>query len=477
MSSSQGWFESDEDYDTRVRREANEAIVDRGTGATPKQGWFEGDHDYRSRIAHEANKVRARDDSGSDDELSSDSSRSYSNPVSPGNQQVPHTVSAVPPKKSFKLIFWICIVVAVLGFWMSNRRNETERYATTTDSSQSDFIEEFDSNLRGMGTGISYVTTPTGLGAAFGHTKASAIEYSFGNGFPKEGTLEWRIFVTNGFSWDRGIITDSKPDALIFTTVGPDTWYAGCSWLTVSRDGSVNFGMADSIGGQTPLRSLVARDTTFSFNEWHTIGISFGSHGRSINVDGHIVAQDELSLHLAVGGTPHAQIGTPTIGQMKSRFWPIHSHDSGFEGVVDTFRASSKQTDWKLCQSNQGDKVALSHAAGVSPAPLVVPDTGDRSVKPVENGSENKAIQLIQAAKDGNLQAVQASLSDGADVNTKDKDGQPVLMLAADNGQTEIVKLLLDKGADVNVKKTDLGTSALWIASQKGHTETVKLLL
>lgn len=217
-------------------------------------------------------------------------------------------------------------------------------------AAQSDFIEEFDSNSRGTTVGIRYVATPTGHGAAFGRTEESRIEYSFENGFPAEGTLEWRILVTNGYGYSDGVLSASKPDALVFTTVGPDTWYPGCSWLTVSKDGTVNFGMADSVGGQTPLRSLVAKDTTFRFNEWHTIGISFGSEGRSINVDGHIVAHDALSLALAVGGTPQAQNGAPTIGEMKSRFWPKHQHDSGFEGVVDTFRTSSKQANWKLCR-------------------------------------------------------------------------------------------------------------------------------
>ncbi len=212
------------------------------------------------------------------------------------------------------------------------------------------FLEEIGSGSRGKAVGISYVNTPAGRGAVFSRVDSSRIEYSFENGFPMEGTLEWRIKVNNGYGYANGVLSAPKPDALIFTTVGPDTWYPGCSWLTVNKNGTVTFNMADSVGGQTPLRSLTAMNTGFSFDEWHTIGISFGSDGRSINVDGRVVAHDRLSLPLAPGGTPTFQVGAPTIGEMLSRFWPRHQHDSGFDGVLDSFRTSSRQDDWKLCK-------------------------------------------------------------------------------------------------------------------------------
>lgn len=214
--------------------------------------------------------------------------------------------------------------------------------------SQSDFTEDFDSSSRGASDGIRYVSTPTGTGAAFGRSYESRMEYSFAQGFPTEGTLEWRILINHGYSYAEGVLTDFKPDALLFTTVGPDTWYPGCAWLTVSRDGTINFGMADSIGGQTPVRNLVAKSTSFRFGEWHTVGISYGSQGRSITVDGQIVAQDSFIQPLGAGGTPDRPADEPTIGEMASRFWPNNKHDGGFDGVVDSFRVSSKQADWKF---------------------------------------------------------------------------------------------------------------------------------
>jgi hypothetical protein len=220
----------------------------------------------------------------------------------------------------------------------------------TPQRQPSGFIEDLSSDSHGTATGIRYVSTPNGGGAAFSRTENSRIEYSFFNGFPAEGTLEWRIQVNNGYGYDKGVLSASTADALIFTTVGPDTWYPGCAWVRVSKNGTVTFGMADSVGGQMPLRALTAENTGFTFGEWHTVGISFGSNGRSINVDGRVVAHDDLALPLAPGGTPTAQVGAPTIGEMMSRFWPNHQYDSGFDGVLDSFRASSKQADWKLCK-------------------------------------------------------------------------------------------------------------------------------
>jgi len=89
----------------------------------------------------------------------------------------------------------------------------------------------------------------------------------------------------------------------------------------------------------------------------------------------------------------------------------------------------------------------------------------------------DKNTQLIQAAKDGDLQAVRAALAEGAGVNGKDNNGTTALMMASGCGHTEIVRLLLEKGSAVNVKRTDDGVTALFLASQNGHAKVAKLLL
>ena len=61
MSPKQGWFESDEDYRSRVAREADERTIEDSTGSAPLPGWFESDDSYRERIAREANEHRIED--------------------------------------------------------------------------------------------------------------------------------------------------------------------------------------------------------------------------------------------------------------------------------------------------------------------------------------------------------------------------------------------------------------------------------
>jgi hypothetical protein len=59
---------------------------------------------------------------------------------------------------------------------------------------------------------------------------------------------------------------------------------------------------------------------------------------------------------------------------------------------------------------------------------------------------------LIEAARKGRTQDVEALLAKGADIETKDRDGRTPLMLAAQYGRTTTVELLLAKGAKPGVR-------------------------
>ena len=67
-------------------------------------------------------------------------------------------------------------------------------------------------------------------------------------------------------------------------------------------------------------------------------------------------------------------------------------------------------------------------------------------------GCGNPDGALIQATKDGNIEAVKQHLAAGADVNARDANGLTPLHGAAFLGEKEIVELLIAKGADVNAK-------------------------
>src|SRR4030042_4533005 len=123
--------------------------------------------------------------------------------------------------------------------------------------------------------------------------------------------------------------------------------------------------------------------------------------------------------------------------------------------------------------------------------------------------------ELLNAAEDGDTEKIQALLSRGADVNTKNDRGEaPLYMLAtfgisedtvetmrilikkganvnekADNGRTpvfaaasamekprEMVKVLVENGAKVNVA-TDLGETPLHKAAWYGNADVVLFLI
>lgn len=76
--------------------------------------------------------------------------------------------------------------------------------------------------------------------------------------------------------------------------------------------------------------------------------------------------------------------------------------------------------------------------------------------------------QLIDAARDGDYEAVESLLNAGVDVDAKDNDGWTALMWAAGLGRERIVRLLLNAGADVNAKNK-YGSTALMSAAEFGE--------
>jgi ankyrin repeat protein len=60
-------------------------------------------------------------------------------------------------------------------------------------------------------------------------------------------------------------------------------------------------------------------------------------------------------------------------------------------------------------------------------------------------------MQWFDAARKGDVKALQRHLKSGQDVNAKGATGASALIFAATNGRTAAVKLLLKQGADANV--------------------------
>jgi serine/threonine-protein phosphatase 6 regulatory ankyrin repeat subunit B len=105
---------------------------------------------------------------------------------------------------------------------------------------------------------------------------------------------------------------------------------------------------------------------------------------------------------------------------------------------------------------------------------------GDRGRRPLPPRGRKRArgrVDLVTAAKLGNVRLAEALLKSGAGVNATDESyGATPLIWAAFKGHLPMVKLLLDNGANVNAVNKD-GRTALILASHKSRLRIVELLL
>ena len=86
------------------------------------------------------------------------------------------------------------------------------------------------------------------------------------------------------------------------------------------------------------------------------------------------------------------------------------------------------------------------------------------------------SVDIHEAARTGNIEAVKRHLATGADVNAKRGDGRTPLHFAVANDHKEVAALLIAKGADVNAEDSSIWTP-LRNAAYKGHKEIVELLI
>ena len=88
-----------------------------------------------------------------------------------------------------------------------------------------------------------------------------------------------------------------------------------------------------------------------------------------------------------------------------------------------------------------------------------------------------KAEQFVQFCSDGDLEAVQAALQGGVDVNSQDRDGWTGLMRALERGHTVVENFLLEQDDfDISVVNGE-SDSALHIAAMADSSESFAKLL
>jgi TonB family protein len=209
-------------------------------------------------------------------------------------------------------------------------------------------VDELNGSSVGVAHGVQWTRALGDHGASFTAAGSSRIEYP--NDFPKEGTVELWLKVDSGYRYENGTFKPNEDDAIVFSTdvAGGDVTWPGAAKLVVSRNGDISFWMATKKGAEVPGRTQ-ARATKFRFGEWHAVGISYGSQGQSIMLDGILVATDVYKTQsLGSAGNEASPLDVPTVGETVSHVWPIHMWEGGFEGTLARFRASPRQKDWIL---------------------------------------------------------------------------------------------------------------------------------
>lgn len=212
-------------------------------------------------------------------------------------------------------------------------------------------MDELMGSSLGQAYGIQWVQALGGSGARFTAASSSRIEYA--NQIPAEGTLEFWIKVDSGYQYRNTVFTRTPNEAMIFSTdaEGGDVSWPGGAKLFVHADGNVTLVIATAKYDRPPPQPTIAPITLFRFGQWHALGISYGSLGQSIMVDGTVVASaQERTQALGRAGTHESPQDVPTIGETVSHYWARHQYEGGFEGIVAKFRASNKQQDWFLAR-------------------------------------------------------------------------------------------------------------------------------
>ncbi len=91
-----------------------------------------------------------------------------------------------------------------------------------------------------------------------------------------------------------------------------------------------------------------------------------------------------------------------------------------------------------------------------------------------QDDSKFTSENLWQAARAGDVAAIEKILSSGVDVNSKTAYGGTALAFAAERGKLDAVKLLIEKGADVNSQDDFYHASPWTWASLGGHKEVAQ---
>jgi len=96
----------------------------------------------------------------------------------------------------------------------------------------------------------------------------------------------------------------------------------------------------------------------------------------------------------------------------------------------------------------------------------------------IEDASENFDVKyLFSRARHGHYDDISTALKNGFEIDTKDGQGNTLMLVAAQNGHKRITKLCLRHGADINIQNSISGNTALHFSFLYNHLSLFDYLL
>lgn len=213
---------------------------------------------------------------------------------------------------------------------------------------------------------------------------------------------------------------------------------------------------AKANSGVTPLHSAAYKGN----KEVTEILLAKGADANAKSNDGYTplyYAANRLTAKVLLAG------GADTNARANDRSTPLHlAAAAGRKDVVELLLVTG------------ADANAVNNAR-LTPLDLARSKGRDDTVQLLESREKYGATPLHLAAHDGNKEAVEALIAEGADVNAQTKNGSTALHLAAAEGRNDVAVFLLRKGADVNAVNSE-GFTPIDLARAKDHLETAQLL-
>ena len=85
--------------------------------------------------------------------------------------------------------------------------------------------------------------------------------------------------------------------------------------------------------------------------------------------------------------------------------------------------------------------------------------------------------EFLKAVEEVDYREMRNRIFKGANVNRKNKDGLPAMVIAADKGDKELIRFLLDQGVKIDATTKDRGETAAMRRASVGDLDTLNLLM